>query len=525
MADIATCPKCAKQIGLPPTADVTDRVECPECRAVFSMAETVPITLPVARLMPPEELVAEVPETPEPQTEVVPTTATPTESEACDSAEAARSAQSWEERLKRALALDASEEAEPPSTETTASTEEEVVEPAASPSFEFQLDPPPKIEEPESGKPEPAKLELELPEFLPKFQAAPPTVPEQESEPSKAPVKTLADFAASAVKSAADTTASVSSKAINTLAEATRDDEQADASETRKPTTTANRRVARRGFPKVAAFVAGPIAGSLLGLYGLLWLQGEKGDHLGLSHVLPAKVLPASFGQSSTATALAESEESSLQQPANDSIEDGSDRMIQDDAIKLASATRSVRSPRISASQFVDLVEGAENAMPAFLANEMTSQESIKLKGKAYMAICQLSEHFDFARQPALSPAIQHKVHVAKKLFVDATTDDRNRKDLAHIAGQWWRYDKRNNAGIFFTGQVQQVNPTDEGAICWVQLGDPTTTQSIPVWVEENQFQSGDRVGVVGRLITEPSELPREFTDTQIVRMAHGFVL
>ena len=263
----------------------------------------------------------------------------------------------------------------------------------------------------------------------------------------------------------------------------------------------------------------------MLGLYGLLWLQGEKGDHLGLSHVLPTKVLPASFGQTSEETEVAASEEPAAEQLEKDLPESRADRMIQDDAIKLASATRSVRPPRISASQFVDLVESAENAMPAFLDNEMTSQESIKLKGKAYMAICQLSEHFDFARQPALSPAIQHKVNVAKKLFVDATTDDRNRKDLAHIAGQWWRYDKRNNAGIFFTGLIQQVNPTDEGAICWVQLGDPTTTQSIPVWIEETQFRSGDRVGVVGQLITDPSELPREFADTQIVRMSHGFVL
>ena len=175
--------------------------------------------------MPPEEPVAEVPETPAPQAEVVPTIATPTEQETCDSDEAAKSAQSWEERLKRALALDASEEAEPTSMETPASTEEEVAQPVVSPSFEFQLDPPPKIAEPEPAQPAPAKLELELPEFLPKAQNAAPTV-EQAVEPSKTSVKTLADFAASAVKSAADTTASVSSKAISTLAEATRDEEQ-----------------------------------------------------------------------------------------------------------------------------------------------------------------------------------------------------------------------------------------------------------------------------------------------------------
>ena len=519
MAEIATCPKCAKQIGLPATADATDRVECPECCAAFSMAETVQITLPVARLLPPEELPADPPATLEPQKELVQPVVASTQDETSEIAEETNSSQSWEERLKRALALDASQEAEPPSTEAIASNQDKLAQPVVSPSFEFQLDPPPKIEEPA-----PAKLELELPEFLPKTQKAAPTV-EQEAEPSKASVKTLADFAASAVKSAADTTASVSTKAITTLAEATRNEEETVATETAKITTTSNRRVARRGFPKVAAFVAGPIAGSLLGLYGLLWLQGERGDHLGLSHLLPTKVLPASFGQTSEESEVAASEETAAEQLAKDPSDSPSKRIIQDGAIKLASASGSVPPARITASEFVELVEAAEAAMSEFLGNEMTSQASIKLKGQAYMSICQLSEHFDFARQPALSPAVQRKVDVATKLFLDATTHERNRQDLAHIAGQWWRYDKRNNAGIFFTGQVQKVNPTEEGDICWVQLSDASTTQSIPVWMEENQFQSGDQIGVVGRLITAPDELPREFTHTQIVRMSHGFVL
>ncbi len=38
MAKIATCPKCAKQLGLPASIAATDRAECPECRAVFSLS-------------------------------------------------------------------------------------------------------------------------------------------------------------------------------------------------------------------------------------------------------------------------------------------------------------------------------------------------------------------------------------------------------------------------------------------------------------------------------------------------------
>lgn len=519
MADIATCPKCAKQIGLPAAAAATDRVECPECSAVFSMAETVQLALPVARLLPPEELAADPPQTSEQQEELVKPAAASAPEESTEPAEEANCSQSWEERLKRALALDASEQAESPTPKAPASKADEIAEPVASPSFEFQLDPPPKLEEPE-----PTKLNLELPEFLPQHKQE-VSAGEQESDSSQAPVKTLADFAASAVKSAADTTTSVSTKAMSTLADAARGEKQNTVTEMAKSSSIAERRVARRGFPKVAAFLVGPVVGSLLGLYGLLWLQGEKGDHLGLSHVLPTNALPASFGEAPEEKELAASEEPTAEQLANDRIEEGPSRMIQDGAIKLASASRSVPPPRISAGRFVELVESAETAMPAFLASEMTSQASIKRKGKAYMAICQLSEYFDFAQQPALAPILTEKVRVAKQLFFDATADERNRQDLAHIAGQWWRYEKRNNSGIFFTGQVQQVNQTDEGAICWVQLSDGSTTQPIPVWIEENQFQRGDRVGVVGRLITEPSELPPKFTGAQVVRMSHGFVL
>lgn len=542
MADIATCPKCAKQLGLPAATNATDRVECPECCASFSLAETVQIALPVARLLPPEEVQAELPKMAEiPNT--CPETSSPTPTtEHCESADGPAPQQSWEERLKRALALDEASEDEPanvaspaPAEKTTpeaALEQNDSTEKVVSPSFEFQLDPPQSL----ADQPAPNNLDLELPAAVPELTATPKAAakkakPSAKKQPvkkqpaKKKPVKTLADFAASAVSSASEAIPSVSKlqstdKVVN-RGNASQHSVKPDEVPSK---ATSGRRLARRGFPKISALVVGPIAGSLLGLYGLLWLQGDKGDHLGLTHVLPASILPADADQPPEETEIAEST-SSLHELLSKKSAQPPTKIKQDSAVKLASATRSVPPARIQAEQFVKLVDEASIAMPSLLAGEMTSQASIKRKGQAYMAVCRLSEHFDFAQQPGLSPAVAAKVREATKLFQDATSDQPSRQELAHIAGRWWEYDQRVSSGIFFSGQVQQASRTAEGTLCWVQLDDPSTMATIPVWVESGRFRQGDRVGVVGRVIASPSGLPQDFTGSNVVSLSYGFSL
>ncbi len=521
MADIATCPKCGKQLGLPPSTDATDRVECPECHAIFPLAETVQITLPVARLLPAEESQFDPPELSGNAQDTEPTSTSAAPIETADDHCGDTPQPSWEERLKRALALDCSEDAAPDEAINSSADEQDgsipdKIEATASPTFDFQLDPPPAAE-PFA----PDEFEVAAPVPRPDTIAARPTEPATPS--AKQPVKTLADFAASAVSAATEETPpSPESTTITTSASADSSVEVA----TPKKANAQGRRKASRGFPKIAAFVVGPIAGSVLGLYGLLWLQGEQGDHLGLSRVLPTAMLPASFRQTDDQVEVVATDTDATieeQLAKQDGPDSPSQEIKQDSSVQLASATRHLSPPRISASQFLELVDAAAQAVPEFVGSEMTSQGSVKRKGQAYMKICQLAEHFDFIQQLGLAPAVDAQTRAATRLMQDLLADDSAREELAHIASRWWEYDKRPNAGIVFVGQVQRTESTDVGTLCWLQLGE--TTPTIPVLVSDDGFRTGDRVGIVGRVIAAPGGLPQDFTGTQVVSPWHDFAL
>lgn len=561
MADIATCPQCAKQLGLPPAASANDRVECPECLASFSLSETVQISLPPARLLPAESPPSAAP-TPAIQSELsASSNATSTDFADKDAEGSCRKPEtSWEERLKKALALDSSNDTEPaddrehgdqqlttPEYQPVAQARGKTTIP--SPSFEFQLDPAPTVAEEAAEKP----FSLELPTMSEEVQAAPDAMPSKQV--SEARVKTLADFAATAVDASvgavpeveptkqdepAPTKPSKSKRLAKSLASATVPTVKSAAKATKQASsvvekaakasvsTIPGRRIARRGFPKVAAFAVGPIAGTLLGLYGLLWLQGDKADYVGLSHVLPASMLPAmSPTESEPSGEQAElvATESPLEKLLAKRTKAPSQPIKQDQAVSLASATQPLAKPSISASEFSTRVDAASNALPDLLSGDLTSQASIQRKGQAYMALCRLAEQFGFAKQPGLAPGIDAKVREAKQLYRMATSTAAVRRDLAHIAGRWWEYEQRPSPGIFFAGQVAEVESADGGAIYWVQLGNSASSPKIPVWSAGDQLQAGDQVGVVGRIAPAPSGRPQGFAGKQVVKMSHSFAL
>lgn len=575
MAAIATCPQCAKQLGLPPTASADDSVECPECLASFSLSETVQISLPPARLLPAEAPQAAT-TTPAIQPELsAPSNAASTEDAAENAEDSCRKAEtSWEERLKKALALDSSTDAEiadeqAPGDEQSTPTNHQPTAPARetktseyqpvaparettkipSPSFEFQLDPTPAAAQEAAEKP----FSLELPTMPEEVQATPDATPVKQV--GEARVKTLADFAASAVdasvsgvpevelmkqdepaptkpsksKRLAKSLASAAAPTVKTAAKAAKQAKPAvEKAAKASASTIPGRKVARRGFPKVAAFAVGPIAGTLLGLYGLLWLQGDKADYVGLSHMLPASILPAispTEPEQSGEQAELVATESPLEKLLAKRTKAPSHSIKQDKAVSLASATQPIAKPSISASEFSTLVDAASDALPDLLAGDLTSQASIQRKGQAYMALCRLSEHFDFAQQPGLAPGIEAKVREAKQLYRMATNTAAVRRDLAHIAGRWWEYEQRPSPGIFLAGQVTDVEQADGGTLCWVQLGNSASSPKIPVWSTGNQLQVDDQVGVVGRVTPAPSGRPQGFVGGHVVKMSHGFAL
>lgn len=519
MANIATCPKCAKQLGLPTSIAMTDRVECPECHAIFSLSETVQISLPVARVLDPVEQPVFAAD------ELKPTLKPELKKGNVTDALASNTAplKSWEERLKNALALDDSNEEVAPATkaiETMSPTKDApkkdvTKNPAAikttpkpSPSFEFELDPAPSA----VTEPKQKTLDLDLPK--PKPRATPTLPPQPGTQQATNPTRTLADFATGEL-------ASTGGPPTSPLAELPKPIEKVEVA----VQTTARRRATRSGFPKIAAFVAGPVVGSLMGLYGLLWFQGAKADYVGLARVLPASLLPANFGEPSEAASIAETSSPGLMEK----LQERPPTIKRDAAVLPASATEPVppviSTVRINADEFNTLVEAAEVALPEFVAGDLSTPGAIKRKGQAYIALCQLAEHFDFAQQPGLAPAMQTKVEQAKQLFRRAGEQVKIRQDLAHIAGRWWEYDKRPSPGIFLIGEVEEALPTGDGTLCWVKPGGEMTSPAIPVWFTHGRYQAGDQIGVVGSVITNPTDMPPDFTGNQVIEANYDFAL
>ncbi|MEM8945649.1 MAG: hypothetical protein AAGD11_10740 [Planctomycetota bacterium] len=532
MAEIATCPQCAAQLGLPDSFGPLDFAVCPECQAKFSLGEVERVSLPVAKLVsapqtepiPPNEI---------PGTQLASAEGSDLENDVDAGYEHTelKSQQNWEERLKRALALDCETETEKavPTTNQSSPSEPAKIE---SPSFEFQLDPPPA-------------------------EAAEPLSPDARTMPN---LKTLAEFAAEAVDTAEEATAAVVEQTTRELPEIdlakpmagsfstptmepppspsppvnkridTPTAQESSVGDALVEVTTSSiqgRRTRGRGFPKVAAFAVGPVVGSLLGLYGLLWLQGSNADYVGLRHVLPSSVLPPSVRTTALATAD-EMEPTSEEMPIEKRLDEqqAPAAVMQDDAVSLASATQPLARPLISADEFTERVDLAAGAASEFVTSTLSTPESTKRKGQAYMKLCKLAEHFDFAKQLGLAPTVEAKSVYAQQLLANTIGNRPNRPNLDHIAGRWWEYAERPNAGILFGGKVVAADPADAGTICWVQLENASSKLAIPVWVSDaNDFKVGDSLGVVGRIVSAADNLPADFEGNQIVRLLHSFAL
>ena len=518
MAKIATCPQCAKQLGLPATIAITDRVECPECGAVFALRETVQIALPVARVL-----------------------------DACEPPLAAASSPMTELLSERPLRL----------AESDSKTLDGL--PAS----------------PESGLPAPLKSgstaplrswEERLKKALAKGSSDNLAVSGNDSASTLDAHATSYDMAErdqncetvelSATQKGADTFRGISeTTVVDELGKKVELSPEVDAAADERVEVVVPRsprgRSAGRALPKIAALAVGPVAGSLLGLYGLLWLQGAKADYLGLARVLPASMLPSGLPPGQLSEMGGASEDSSLaesllaadrrEQEKNSALaadreltaksQGSSSPMKRDPSVLPASAAgpltpmRGIASTssaggaiaggliaggstaRVKSDQFSALVDEAAAALPEFFVGDLSTPDSVRRKGQAYMAFCRLAEHFDFAQQPGLTPAVEVKARQARQLYRSATGRANYRQELSHIASRWWGYPQRPNSGIFLAGQVEETQPTRTGALCWVKLSDYSVAEAIPVLLKHRGLVIGDQVGVVGSVISSPSEL------------------
>ena len=536
MANIATCPKCAKQLGLPASITATDRAECPECHAIFSLSETVQISLPVVRVLDPAE---------QPATSA---SSLPVDVKEVDGKENVSEAlasnaapiKSWEERLKNALALDGSDDAGTPETKVPAKevTQESIASvvkkkaPSQAPSFDFDLEPAPS----EGIESKPIVREMKargpaktLADFAPHDEASSPSspragagaglmakLPDVDLPKVDLPKVDLYEKSEATVERASTVVRSATKKAETSVQDVVQ--------------AVSRRRVERSSLPKIAALATGPVLGGILGLYGLLWVQGEKADFVGLSRVLPASLLPQGFGHVGNPApdelASAGGAPKTLMAKLQEHPPTG---MKHDRKVLPASASEPVLPAlppiRIDAEEFSVLLDAAQAALPEFVVGDLSTPGAIKRKGQAYMAFCRLAEHFDFARQSGLAPGVLADVEQARQLYQQAAEQAEVRQDLAHIAGRWWEYEKRPSHGIFLVGEVEETLPAGDGTLCWVKPGGDMTAPAIPVWLTHGRYKAGDQIGVVGSVISDAGDLPPGFSGRQAVGASYDFAL
>ncbi len=562
MSSIATCPQCAAQLALPEAASESDYAQCPECRAEFSLAEAEHRTLAAAQLivkLPEPEPVAEPEIHPEPitypeasaadETMILPdpvelplehefvskeTPETPQPVSLDDLTPAASSAETvvadseelvgWEERIRSAIDSNAEENSmanadiDSNALSPEKSLEENPEEPfeAAvaglgstsledSPQFDFQMDPPDETPiEHESATPE------ELTKTAEWFES---TSTENVAELEVPPT------AASSIPALETTIPAAVAQTGNDL-----------ASEEEKPVHTKLRRKTNSLARLSGVFLLFALIGTTLGQYALLWLRGPSADYLGLAQVLPSSALPPptsqllapqiSGGEQLAATEPAiETDDPTAQTQLAESTPEAESPiadLLKDDAVIPAAAELPIepkqQSPPLlpatgtTAAEFSALLNEAQQAVPGFLAGEVTSPETKRTKGQAYMAFCRLAERWDFAGVDSanLDDA------AAKTLFENIAGQSAGRDALAFIGQRWWQHNGRPHQGCVLVGRVVGANTLGKGGevtLYELALENSDAEIVVPFFAKDGDIQRGTTIAVVGTIVQDPDRV------------------
>ena len=506
MPSIATCPECAAHFALPETVSVSDRAECPECGAELLVADAHKRRLPVARILEPQ---IEMPAEPEPD-ESFPV---PEFSPAFRSAETISDSgamSGWEQRLKKAIDSTTSEPIGEPASEAPESDADSL---ESAPEFEFHMDPP--LESPSQS-----------------FSATPAALPDTQEWDKELP------------------------------SAATEKPPPVETATAAKPAPVLRKR--RSGKPSLVkragvAVVFGLI-GLVLGQYALLWLRGPSADFLHMAQIVPRAIMPTPTSQvmapqivaagdapgsasdESPATAAEPSEAPPLESPPPEIAQSnfearepvpplGPQPVTRDDEVQPATAelldTRLLPATHTTFAEFTELTASAQAAAPVLVSGDLKTAESAHAKGHAYMAFCRLAERFDFVNELGLAADAQHQAALAQALFRTTAATAAPQNDFAVIVARWWQHLERPNQGIFLVGRIQDVQTVSTHTLCQVAVVHAAESTLIPVLLDEETYQAGDQIGVVGTVVAEPRTVLRDFPAEvpQVVVAQDSFVV
>jgi len=536
MSSIATCPQCSAQLAVPETASASDQAQCPECRAEFLLAEGDLRYLSLAEIVepmkatPPEDppaptepelqetsLAEELPKSEMPEAEL-PQGALSEERRAADTISSASSSTStlsgWEERLRTAIDSTEKEIAGEPEIADPTASEESSLE--KSPKFEFEMDPP--AESPADSS---ASATTKLPETKDWFE----TTPEQAASEQTASEQTIEESRTTAVQ-----TTAVQTTAVQTPAE--------DARAATKRAAPLRRRKKNSLLKRATVVVLFGAVGIVLGQYALFWIRGPSADYLHIARFVPRAIFPSTRSpviapQISPEERIVSDngpiEKSEIEEPAQELLAQTEpapsarppavthDDFVQPATGHLPEAGQSLEvSPlpptNTTPTDFERLLAGAHDSAPALVEGDLSTQESARVKGQAYMALCRLAEHFDFVREASLDDDTRSLALSAQSLLRATAGQTAARNDFAWIVSRWWQHQARPNQGVFLVGRIQDIEAMGSRTLCQVAVVHAAELTLIPVLLPDAAYQEGDQIGVVGTIVTEPRTVIPGFT-------------
>ena len=494
MDSIATCPGCTAQLAIPAAATANCRILCPECAAEFALGETIQLTLPKAMILPPNEVSPVVEKSPSLEATL------PREvPEAC------APLASWESRLKNAISADAEPQ------QATYETFEPTSDGAPSCDLTSHLK---STSVPDAAKnsEQPVLADLSA-AYLTDSGITNSGITDSGNTDSG--ITESGNTESGITESGITESGNTESGPVEGVSPETVTAEFSQVDKVELPqrvvSQTSSQQPRRRWRRALGVVLGGPVVGTLLGFYGLLWIQGPQSDYLHLSRILPGAMLPATREAGRGEVETTEPKNSLLAAlPKNDPLEASGTRY--DTRVQPAAARQQVRLPGISAKKFGQLVADANAALPSFLQTGSAGEGSFQQKAQAYMVVCRLAEQFNFIDQLGLSPHVQQQIDQGKSLFQIVATDVVALEDLTYIASRWWEYEERSNQGIFFVGQISSIEPRGSRALCQLLLPD-NSGREIPVLLDSSQFRRGEQIAVVGTVEGNPAQygvdLPR----------------
>lgn len=511
MASIASCPTCAAQLAIPDHVVPSAEVQCPECAARFNLSDSVPIVLPAVRIVEKSSAAKSEPGTlpgfdlPEPASDEPQEQESPPVSPSFELPSFEPDGSSDEHVSSHELPENPPQQSSPRQTHAESSRAEPLRESlsdwrkrlkgaisqtSSTISFDStQLS---------------AKLaeNLNLDEQIEPDVQTPEDIPLQESDLVESPPLDS--------RHAVDADQESEGWA----------NEVAFLDDQPKETSGTSRRGSRRIGPRVAAVVAGPLVGVGLGLYALLWIAGPQADYLRLSQWLPQVLLPLQDEDVGTpeqellaegvpaAEMRVDDEDFTPEQPSEVTT-----RVRYDREVHTASAHQPVSTSKPiseeSLQEFENRVLAADPALIELVENDLSTNQSVAKKGRAYMTLCALAERMEIIDHPRLNPRALSLLLQSKHFFRKAAGDVTGQGDLAQVVNRWWLYEQRPNQGLFLAGRIQKGIRAGEKVVYLLQLDESAELEPIPLVVDEHQFPIGSRIGAAGMIVNDaPGEIP-----------------